>query len=202
MSWSGVGRVMTSNGSVPGRRGATVLRVTVARSLSKVRKLCTAIGSSLATGLGLCGFGYLGRCHDGCAYGFGTLAVLVVEQHGPELLAHVPFHVVGQHAQHDVGADSLGAALEDRADLQVYGLEAAEGPLHRTEAFVGAHATVGIEFGLRHAGAHHVQPIERRLSSNRRGVAPVPDAGRDLCARLHPRLRSRLHPCRRAARAR
>ena len=41
MSWSGVGRVMTSNGSAPGRRGATVLRVTVARSLSNVRKLCT-----------------------------------------------------------------------------------------------------------------------------------------------------------------
>ena len=76
----------------------------------------------------------------------------------------------------DVGADSLGAAMEDRADLQVDGLEAAEGPLHRTEAFVGAHATVGIEFGLRQAGAHHVQSIERRLGSNRRGVVPVGEA--------------------------
>ena len=66
--------------------------------------------------------------------------------------------------------------MEDRADLQVYGLEAAEGPLHRTEAFVGAHGPVGIEFGLRHAGAHHVQSIERRLGSNRRGVAPVGEA--------------------------
>ena len=42
MSWSGVGRVMTSNGSAPGRRGATVLRVTVARSASRVRKLAGA----------------------------------------------------------------------------------------------------------------------------------------------------------------
>ena len=45
----GIGNVpvMTSNGSVPGRRGATVLRVTVARSLSKVRKLCTAPPSAV-----------------------------------------------------------------------------------------------------------------------------------------------------------
>ena len=91
--------------------------------------------------------------------------------------------------------------MEDRADLQVDALEAAEGPLHRTEALVGAHGRVGIERGLGHAGAHHVQSVQSGLGSNRRGVAPVGeepllvDGPREVLGHLvpgddlaHPRL--------------
>ena len=44
LSCKGVGRARSLNGSAPGRRGATVLRVTVARSASK---LCTGHPSSV-----------------------------------------------------------------------------------------------------------------------------------------------------------
>ena len=47
--WSGVGRVVSWKGWAPGRRGAMVLRVMVARSSRRrVRKLCTGSRSGVA----------------------------------------------------------------------------------------------------------------------------------------------------------
>jgi len=45
----------------------------------------------------------------------------------------VPFHVVGEHAQEDVGPNPGFGAVEDGADLEVHGLQAAEGPLQIAE---------------------------------------------------------------------
>ena len=74
MSWSGVGRVMTSNGSVGQARRHGV--ADGGKIVSKVRKLCT--GSAIAVRYGpwhcAVSIGYLGRCHDGVRFGFGALA--------------------------------------------------------------------------------------------------------------------------------
>ena len=47
LPWSGVGRVVTRKGSAPGSRGITVLRVMVARSSRRVRRLCTGSPSGV-----------------------------------------------------------------------------------------------------------------------------------------------------------
>ena len=48
----------------------------------------------------------------------------------------MPLHVIGQHAEEDMGLDALFQAMPDRAYLQVHALECAEGALHFGQAFV------------------------------------------------------------------
>ena len=64
-------------------------------------------------------------------------AIVVVEHHGRERLAHVPFEIVGEHAQEDMGADAIAGIVEDRPDFEIDRLGAAEGPLDMGQAFVG-----------------------------------------------------------------
>ena len=92
---------------------------------------------------------------------FGSgYAEAVLEQDGGERLSHVPFEVVGEHAQEDVGTDPVGAAVVDGADLEVERLHAAEGGLHRGEGLVGADGLFGGEqFGLG-IGAEDVEAVE------------------------------------------
>ena len=89
---------------------------------------------------------------------------MVVEQNGCERVAHVPFEIVGEHAQEDMGAHAIRAPVEDRPDFEFDRLEAAEGALDPGEAFVGARPLVGGEFG-RHAGAQHVDAVEPASAS-------------------------------------
>ena len=49
----------------------------------------------------------------------------------------MPLDVVGQHANEDVCADAIGEMVMDGAQLEVDGLEAAEGPLYMSQALVG-----------------------------------------------------------------
>jgi hypothetical protein len=66
-----------------------------------------------------------------------------------ERAAHVPFEMVGEHAQQHVSTHALWAAVMDRPDLEVDGLEAAEGALDGCEIFVGSDGRTGIErFGI------------------------------------------------------
>jgi hypothetical protein len=50
----------------------------------------------------------------------------------------VPFDIVGQQAQEDVGAHARAAAMVERADLQIGGLHRAEGALDPAEALIGS----------------------------------------------------------------
>ena len=77
---------------------AMVFRVTVARSARRERKLWTGIVGAAVAGLALGGLGALRLYDDGGPCGVGRGLVVIVEQNRFELLAHVPFDVIGQHA--------------------------------------------------------------------------------------------------------
>ena len=83
--------------------------------------------------------------HDGGACGRSGFWVIVVEQQRLELGAHVPFDVVGEHAQEDMRAHPVAGVVVDGTHLEVHGLEAAEGTLDGTQALVGAHGLRGIQ---------------------------------------------------------
>ena len=51
--------------------------------------------------------------------------------------AHVPFEIVGEHAQH-VSAYAVGATMMDRPYFEIDGLEAAEGALDVCEPLIGS----------------------------------------------------------------
>ena len=71
---------------------------------------------------------------------FGGVLVGIVIEHRREALAHVPFDMIGEHAQADVGAHARSGPMEDRSDLQIDGLDAADGALDLGQALVGPHA--------------------------------------------------------------
>ena len=50
----------------------------------------------------------------------------------------MPFDMAGEQAQKDVGAHPRGEPVVDRPDVQIDGLQAAEGALDVGEALVGA----------------------------------------------------------------
>ena len=99
----------------------TVLRVRLARSCRRVRKLWTGWPSSVrlraalrrAAGEALAlatGEEALGGCVGG---------IVVLEQHRGEVALHAPDPVIGEHAQEDVSAHAMGLAMVDRADVEV-----------------------------------------------------------------------------------
>ena len=96
-----------------------------------------ALIGALAGGFAACRLGALRRGDDGAALGLAGRLVVIVEQDRGERLAHVPFQIVGQHAQHDMGAHPMAATMMDRPNLEIDGLEAAEGPLDLGELLVG-----------------------------------------------------------------
>ena len=118
---------------------------------------------ALSGGLGACGGRAPGLLDHRGALSFGGGRVVVVEQERLEGLAHVPLDVVGEHAQQDVGAHPVGAAVVDRPYLQVDGLEGPKGALDLRQVLVGAHGLCGIEvFGL-DVGTDDVEPVELLL---------------------------------------
>ena len=155
--------VAGDGGEIVDESGETVYRIT--------------LGRSLRCRLGLCALRHPCRRHDGGTPGlgaFGTLGTLVVEQHRLEFLAHVPFDVVGQHAKEDVGPNPGFAAVVDGPDLQIHGLETAEGAFHTTEPLVGAHRAGAIEVAGRQTGADHVEAVEPGLGGDG-GFIALPD---------------------------
>ena len=70
-----------------------------------------------------------GRCRGDAGGALGRSGVMVVEEQGGEASTHVPFEVVGEHAQQDVGADPVGRIVMNGAHLEVDGFEATEGAL-------------------------------------------------------------------------
>ena len=57
-----------------------------------------SVVGALGAGLAIGGLGTLGLGDDGGTGGVGVGLVVIVEQDGLESLAHVPFHIIGEHA--------------------------------------------------------------------------------------------------------
>ena len=62
-----------------------------------------------------------------CTQCLSCFLVGVVKQHRRQALTHVPFQVIGEHAQKDMRTDPIGQPVVDRADVQIDGLDAAKG---------------------------------------------------------------------------
>ena len=94
----------------------TVLRVSVARSARSVRKLCTGWPSSVS-GAGL---GRRRRAKPGGGDGEVRRRrrppVVILEQQRRQLPAHVPWHVVGEHAEKDMRPHPAGEPVMDGTD--------------------------------------------------------------------------------------
>ena len=150
-----------------------VLRASVARSASSERKLCTGRPSSVRPVVCLVtAAGERWACATTLVRErLGGLLVGVVEQHRRQALTHVPFEIVGQHAEEDMRAHAIGQPVIDRPDLEIDGLDAAERPLHQGEGFVAAHRGRVVERLGGQAGAHDVDAIDGGLGGDLGGLA-------------------------------
>ena len=75
---------------------------------------------------------------------------MILEQQRRQLPAHLPDHVIGEHAEKDMRPHPAGETMVHGADLEVDGLERAEGALDPGEALVGEDRRTGIEILRRH----------------------------------------------------
>ena len=128
------------------------LRARVARSSSRVRKLCTGQPAAVRLRRAL-------SCARGETRAGATTEVRVASalarssssnSNGVSALAHRPFHVVREHTQQDMRTHPVGGVVEDGPDLQIHGLEATEGALDLAQTLVGGHRPRGIELARGH----------------------------------------------------
>ena len=124
--WSAVGVASTvACRSVPKRTVSGHRRQVGEQGAEAVDRL--AVVGALGGGLALRGRRD-GRLADGrAASSLGGGAVVVIEQQGSQCLAHMPFEVIGQQAQEDVGADAILVPVVDGPYLEIDGLAAAKG---------------------------------------------------------------------------
>ena len=113
----------------------TRLRARLKRSPSRVGEALRgqAIRCGLGGGLALGPLRDPGRFDRRVALGARRSRVVVLEQQRCQPPPHVPFDVIGEHAQGDMTAHVVLAANVDRADPQMV-LARAEGPLDAGEA--------------------------------------------------------------------
>ena len=115
---SGVGRVMRLKVSARQARGEAVF----GNGGEVVEQGAEAVdGGAVRCSL----FLSTGEVRGDAGGALGRSGVMVVEEHS----THVPFEVVGEHAQQDVGADPVGRIVMNGAHLEVDGFEATEGAL-------------------------------------------------------------------------
>lgn len=79
----------------------------------------------------------MGLGDDAVPKGFGGGAVVIVVEHRRSALAHMPFDVVGEHAEEDVCPHHRRHPMEDRPDVEIDRLQAAKGALHVGQRLVG-----------------------------------------------------------------
>ncbi|EXI77322.1 MAG: hypothetical protein AW12_03119 [Candidatus Accumulibacter sp. BA-94] len=121
----------------------------------------TVVGASGGI-LDLCVGRSLGRGDRGRFLGRRRVDELILEEHRFQTAAHMPFNVIGEHAQEDLRPHPLGAVVEDGSPLQIDHLDRTEGALDLRQAFVSGDRGIGRQLVGREAGANHIQPIERR----------------------------------------
>ena len=85
-----------------------------------------AVGCCPGIGLGLCAVGDSGLLDRGVAFCLCVIAVVVLEQQRREGATHVPFDIVSEHAQEDVGAHAVCVVDVDRSHLEPGRLDCAE----------------------------------------------------------------------------
>src|SRR5215467_12351145 len=136
----------------------------------------TAIGGNFAGALAQRRWRGLSRGDDRGALAGGGSGIVVIEQHGSQALAHVPFDMAGEHAQEDMGAHPRRQPVVDWAEVQIDGLQAAEGALDMGKVLVGTDNALGRQGFVLDAGTDGVKTIEPGLSSDARGVAGEAEA--------------------------
>jgi hypothetical protein len=102
--------------------------------------------------------------------------VVIVEQDRRQAASHVPFQIVGEHAEQHVRAHPRRGPVEYRAQFEVDRLHRAEGTLDAGQALVGPHGRGGIALSWRQVGAQHVDAIQCRLGGDRFVVARETEA--------------------------
>ena len=157
-----------------------VLRVRVARSASRAAEAVDrqAVPGSPGGLLGDGGGGALGLGDDAGAQRLGRLLLSVVVQHRRQALAHVPFEVVGEHAQEDVGAHALFEPVVDRPDLRDRPSLGSGRRARPREGFVALDRGGVVERGGGQAGAHDIDAVERGLGGDLGALAGEGEAGR------------------------
>ena len=191
-----VGLVMSRKPGRSGSAGWIWLRQMVARSASRVQKLCTGrplpacLAAALARARGERAAGATGLVRAARAAGLSSS----VNRTGSEPVVHVPGEVVRQHPQEHVRPDPLFGAVADRADVQV-GIEGAERPLDLGERLVGGDHLAAAQVAGGDAGPQHVNAVQGGLGDDGVPVTGVAeavfaDAGGevlgDLAAAQHP----------------
>ena len=111
------------------------------------------------------GFRALGRRHR-IALALLLRRRLVGEQQRLQSLAHMPLHVISQHAEEDVRLDATFEAVTDRTHVQVDTFQCAERALDIGQPLVVEHSLLGAHVGFGDAGADHVETIECGLGGD------------------------------------
>ena len=156
-----------------------VLRQMVARSVSRLAKLCTGIAAgvclvaALASAVGERAAAAPGLCRASWAAGL----VVVGEQDGREPGLHVPGDVVRDHPQEHVRAEPVLGPVPDRPDVQV-GVERAEGPLDLGQGLVGGDDLGGFQVTGLDAGAQYVDAVQGGLGGDEVLVPGVTEVDR------------------------
>ena len=76
-----------------------------------------------------------------------------------------------------MGADAMGPAVVDRADVEVAQFDVAEGALGVAEALVGEDEVGGFEAVRRQTASDHIDAVARGLGGDRLGLAREGEAG-------------------------
>src|SRR5271165_5328024 len=155
-------------------------RVVIVKGKSGVREVVkqgveavdgeTIVGSAGGL-LGEGGGRSLSLCDRALAERLGGLLVGVVVEHGGQALAHVPFEIIGEHAEEDVGTHAVFEPVVDRPDMEVDGLDRPDGVLDQTQGFVAFDGFAVVERGFGQAGAHGVEAVEGGLLGDLGGLA-------------------------------
>jgi hypothetical protein len=70
--------------------------------------------------------------------GTNTLELLIIEKNWGQVSPHVPFHVIGQHAEQHMRANPLFQAVMNWPDLQIHRFHTAERALDSRQLLITA----------------------------------------------------------------
>jgi len=115
-------------------------------------------------------------CSPGVPFAVVDSLRLTIEQQWLPGFAQVPFDVVGQHAEEDVGTHPIRQMMVDGPDLQVHALQAPKGPFHLGQAVVVGLRIFGLQLGRRNLGAEHVDAVRRGFVVDQILIAPPGEA--------------------------
>ena len=105
--------------------GGLIQDGSILRDCGKVGKqrLKTVDGKVVFRAFGLGLVESFGRTHrgsnDGIALRLAGGGIVIVKENRRQSTAHVPFDIVGQHAEQDVSANPVGQIVVDGADLEI-----------------------------------------------------------------------------------